>query len=49
MTDEDAHRIYHKMVKLFGEDLPNPDHYPRAFEYFMKLYKHMHPEEFKKN
>lgn len=33
---------YHidEMIKLFGDQLPNPEHYPIQFSYFVKLYKY---------
>jgi hypothetical protein len=42
MSDEDIIKIYNDMVDLFGaEAIPNPEHYPRSFQYYLKLYQHM--------
>lgn len=38
MTDEEAQAILEDMEKKFGQ-LPDPNHYPRTFDYLMKLYK----------
>lgn len=40
MTEEDVRKIYQGMVEMFGDKLPNPEHYPRTFEYYLKLYLH---------
>lgn len=41
MTNEEAERIYNEMVDMFGDNLPDPDHYPKTFAYFVKLYKYL--------
>lgn len=28
-----------EFIKMFGDSLPDPDHYPRTFAYFVRLYK----------
>lgn len=30
-----------KIHALFGDRIPNPEHYPRGFAYYVKLYKHL--------
>ena len=40
MTNEEALKIYEEMKEMFGDKLPDPDHYPKMFAYFVKLYKH---------
>lgn len=43
MTDEEllrVYKIYEEMQEMFGDKLPNPEHYPRVFEYYVKLYYH---------
>lgn len=40
MTDEEVLKIYEEMKEMFGDKIPNPDHSPRQFEYFLKLYWH---------
>jgi len=39
MTEEEALNIYDKMVKEYGDKLPNPFHEPIRFGYFVKLFK----------
>lgn len=39
MTDEELQAILDDMEEKFGQ-LPDPNHYPGAFEYLMKLYKY---------
>ena len=40
MTDEQAQRVLDEMVDLWGDKLPNPDHEPIRFHYYMKLFKY---------
>ena len=40
MTEQEALKIYEEMEKLFGDKLPDPEHCPREFAYFVKLYWH---------
>lgn len=40
MTDEEALKIYEEMMKMFGDKIPDPDHSPREFAFFVKLYQH---------
>lgn len=40
MTDEQALDFYEKMKSQFGDKLPDPDHEPIQFSYFVKLYKY---------
>jgi hypothetical protein len=40
MTDEQAQEILNKMVEEFGDKLPNPEHYPRAFAYYVRLFRY---------
>lgn len=44
MTDEEVLRIYENMVHIYGDKLPNPEHEPMVFSYFVKLYKYYHAE-----
>lgn len=41
MTDEEVISHYNRMVEIFGE-LPDIDHEPIRFAYFVKIYKHYH-------
>lgn len=40
MTDSEVLKMYEEMVKMFGDKLPDPDHYPKTFAYFVTLYKY---------
>ena len=40
MTDEEALAYYEKLVEYYGDKLANPIHYPRMFEYQVKLYRY---------
>jgi hypothetical protein len=40
MTDKEALDLYDEIKKMFGEALPDPDHYPKQFAYFVSLYRH---------
>ena len=41
MTDQEAEFIWNNLVTLFGDRLPNPDHEPRRFGYYVNIYKHL--------
>lgn len=43
MTDEEALEKYKKMEEYFGE-LPNFEHHPRQFMYYIRLYDYYNPE-----
>jgi hypothetical protein len=38
MTDEEVLKLYDEMVKRYGDKLPNPDHCPQEFQYYVKLF-----------
>jgi hypothetical protein len=40
MTNEKVMQLYNELVEEYGDKLPNPDHYPKTFQYYVKLYKH---------
>ena len=42
MTDEETLIFYEKMKLHYGDRLPNPEHEPLQFSYFVKLYKYFH-------
>ena len=42
MTDSEVLELYEEMKKIYGENLPDPEHEPRQFAYFVKLYKYYH-------
>ena len=41
MTDEEVLKLYDEMVEMYGDKLPNPEHEPRQFQYYIKLYKNI--------
>lgn len=41
MTDREVEEFYDKLVKEYGDKLPNPEHYPRVFRYYVELYRHV--------
>jgi hypothetical protein len=41
MTDQEVLYHYNRMVEIFN-DLPDPDHEPRRFAFYVKLYKYYH-------
>lgn len=45
MTDEEAKVLYDGLVKEFGDQLPNPDHSPQSFAYYVKMYEFFTKEE----
>ena len=40
MTDDEIIAFYEEMVDHFGKDLPNPEHEPRRFAYYVKLLRY---------
>jgi len=42
MTEEQALSIYEHMKRIYGQNLPDPDHEPIRFIYYYKLYKQYH-------
>jgi hypothetical protein len=38
MTDEEVLKLYDEMVEMYGNKLPNPEHEPRQFQYYIKLF-----------
>lgn len=41
MTDDDIVKLYDELVKEFGDKLPNPEHFPIQFKYYIRLYLHL--------
>jgi hypothetical protein len=39
MTDQEIEQHYNKLVEIYGDELPDPEVYPKIFAYFVKLYK----------
>lgn len=45
MTDDEVLKTYGMMQEIFGDDLPNFEHHPRQFEYYVKLYRYYHERQ----
>lgn len=41
VSDAELEFHWNNLIKLFGDRLPNPDHEPRRFRYYISLYKHL--------
>lgn len=39
MSDEEIEKVYNEMVIMFGDNLPNPEHYPKGFAHYVNLWK----------
>ena len=49
MTDEEILKAYEEMVKEWGDSLPNPEHEPRRFAFYVKMWKYYHQRREDKN
>lgn len=38
MTDQQILDTYNQMVEQYGDALPNPEHCPKEFQYYVKLF-----------
>lgn len=38
MTDAEIEQAVNEMIEMYGDALPNPEHEPRRFAYYVKLY-----------
>jgi hypothetical protein len=47
MTNDEILKIYNEMVVMFGDSLPNFEHHPRQFAYYVKLYYLIKKNEFR--
>lgn len=45
MSDSEVLKHYEQMKEIYGT-LPDPDHEPRQFAYYVKLYLRYHVEQF---
>lgn len=45
MTDEQVTKHYNKLVEMYGDRLPDPEHEPMQFAYIVKLYKYFDMEK----
>lgn len=41
MTDEQIEAAYNEMVEMWGDKLPNPEHEPIRFGYYVRLYRYI--------
>jgi len=41
MTDQEVLEFYDKLVEEYGDKLPNPEHYPNTFKYYVRLYRYV--------
>ena len=41
MTDEEVEKVYDEMVKMFGNELPHPEHEPIRFTSYVKMYRYL--------
>ena len=44
LTDEEVLKMYDDMLEYFGE-LPNPEHEPRRFAHYVKVYKYYNADK----
>lgn len=40
MTDEEIRKAYEEMLEIWGENLPNPEHEPIRFAYYVRMYRY---------
>lgn len=40
MNDTEIECLIEKVIAEFGDKLPNPDHFPQTFMYYVKLYRY---------
>ena len=38
MTEEESSEVLARLLQKYGDDLPDPEHYPQIFSYLVKLY-----------
>lgn len=44
IMEDDSEEFYQEVMRiheLFGDRIPSPEHYPRGFAAYIKLYKHL--------
>ena len=44
MTDDEVLKMYERMQEVFGDELPDPEHEPIKFAYYVKIFKYYHTE-----
>jgi hypothetical protein len=40
MTNEEIENAYNEMVEMWGNRLPNPEHEPLRFAYYVRMWKY---------
>jgi len=40
MTNEEIENAYNEMVEMWGDRLPNPEHEPLRFAYYVRMWKY---------
>ena len=45
MTSEEIEAAYNEMIELWGDKLPNFEHEPIRFEYYVRMYKYLKGKE----
>jgi len=45
MTNEEALKLYERMLEVYGEHLPHPVHEPIRFAYYVRIFKRYHKDE----
>ena len=48
MTDEKVLKHYEELKRIYGDEVPNPDHNPILFQFYVKIYKYYHREEYER-
>ena len=46
MTDDQIMKHYEMMLEIYGDEVPHPDHNPILFQFYVKMYKYYHREEY---
>lgn len=40
MTETEVLQMYEELKEMFGESLPDPEHHPIQFQYYVKLFNY---------
>jgi hypothetical protein len=41
MTDQEIQKAYEEMFEMWGDKLPNYEHEPLRFAYYVRMYKYL--------
>ena len=41
MTDQEIQKAYEEMVEMWGDKLPNYEHEPLRFAFYVRMYKYL--------